>query len=84
MRLLQWKWILKTKKRMAFAVVALMGSAVVDINNEQLVQLSIFHVTTLVNRTLENSEICRLFVENQGLKFYSNYCRDLIFPVFLK
>ena len=68
MRLLQWKWILKTKKRMAFAVVALMGSAVVDINNEQLVQLSIFHVTTLVNRTLENFEICRLFMEKSGIE----------------
>ena len=84
MRLLQWKWILKTKKRMAFAVVALMDSAVVDINNKQLVQLSIFHVTTLVNRTLENSEIADYLWKNQGLKFYSNYCRDLIFPVFLK
>ena len=84
MRLLQWKWILKTKKRMAFAVVALMGSAVVDINNKQLVQLSIFHVTTLVNRTLENSEIVDYLWKNQGLKFYSNYCCDLIFPVFLK
>ena len=68
MRLLQWKWILKTKKRMAFAVVALMDSAVVDINNEQLVQLSIFHVTTLVNRTLENFEICRLFMEKSGIE----------------
>ena len=53
---------------MAFAVVALMGSAVVDINNEQLVQLSIFHVTTLVNRTLENFEICRLFMEKSGIE----------------
>ena len=53
---------------MAFAVVALMGSAVVDINNKQLVLLSIFHVTTLVNRTLENSEICRLFVEKSEIE----------------
>ena len=68
MRLLQWKWILKTKKRMAFAVVALMGLAVVDINNKQLFQLSIFRVNTLVNRTLENSEICQLFVEKSGIE----------------
>ena len=51
------------EKRMAFAVVALIGLVVIDINNKQLVQLCFFHVTTLVNRTLENFEICRIFVE---------------------
>ena len=56
------------EKRMAFAVVALIGLVVIDINNKQLVQLCFFHVTTLVNRTLENFEICRLFVEKSRIE----------------
>ncbi|KAG8377396.1 hypothetical protein BUALT_Bualt08G0028700 [Buddleja alternifolia] len=38
------------------------------INDEQSMQLCIFHVMVLVHRTMENSETCRLFVENSGIE----------------
>ncbi|KAK1393002.1 E3 ubiquitin-protein ligase UPL1 [Heracleum sosnowskyi] len=38
------------------------------VNNEQFIQLSIFHVMILVLRAMENSETCRLFVERSGIE----------------
>ncbi|XP_023522353.1 E3 ubiquitin-protein ligase UPL2-like, partial [Cucurbita pepo subsp. pepo] len=38
------------------------------INTEQVVQLCIFHLMVLVHRTMENSETCRIFVENSGIE----------------
>lgn len=43
-------------------------STVDGIHDEQLIQLSIFHVMVLVHRTMENSETCRLFVEKSGIE----------------
>ncbi|XP_059637615.1 E3 ubiquitin-protein ligase UPL2-like [Cornus florida] len=38
------------------------------INNEQFIQLCVFHVMVLVHRTMENAETCRLFVEKSGIE----------------
>ncbi|CAJ1974055.1 unnamed protein product [Sphenostylis stenocarpa] len=38
------------------------------INDEQFIQLCIFHLMVLVHRTMENSETCRLFVEKSGIE----------------
>ncbi|XP_023545877.1 E3 ubiquitin-protein ligase UPL2-like isoform X2 [Cucurbita pepo subsp. pepo] len=38
------------------------------INNDQVIQLCIFHLMVLVHRTMENSETCRVFVENSGIE----------------
>ncbi|XP_022131797.1 E3 ubiquitin-protein ligase UPL2-like isoform X2 [Momordica charantia] len=34
----------------------------------QFIQLCIFHLMVLVHRTMENSETCRIFVENSGIE----------------
>ncbi|XP_026661935.2 E3 ubiquitin-protein ligase UPL2-like isoform X2 [Phoenix dactylifera] len=49
-------------------LVGAMDSAADGISNEQFVQLCIFHVMVLVQRTTENSETCRLFVEKGGIE----------------
>uniref|UniRef100_A0A1D1YWP9 HECT-type E3 ubiquitin transferase n=1 Tax=Anthurium amnicola TaxID=1678845 RepID=A0A1D1YWP9_9ARAE len=38
------------------------------IDDEQFVQMCIFHVMVLVHRVTENSETCRLFVEKKGIE----------------
>ncbi|KAL8126457.1 hypothetical protein AgCh_013662 [Apium graveolens] len=38
------------------------------VNDEQFIQLSIFHVMVLVHKAMENSETCRLFVERSGIE----------------
>ncbi|CAA3008577.1 E3 ubiquitin- ligase UPL2-like [Olea europaea subsp. europaea] len=42
--------------------------SVEGINDEQYIQLCIFHVMVLVHRTIINSETCRLFVEKSGIE----------------
>nr|XP_010929754.2 LOW QUALITY PROTEIN: E3 ubiquitin-protein ligase UPL2-like [Elaeis guineensis] len=49
-------------------LVGAMDSAADGISNEQFVQLCIFHVMILVQRTMENPETCRLFVEKGGIE----------------
>ncbi|CAH9121740.1 unnamed protein product [Cuscuta epithymum] len=39
-----------------------------DMDDEQFIQLAIFHVMVLIHRTMENSETCRLFVEKSGIE----------------
>ncbi|MQL76681.1 hypothetical protein Taro_009068 [Colocasia esculenta] len=38
------------------------------IDDEQFIQMCIFHVMVLVHRVTENSETCRLFVEKKGIE----------------
>ena len=49
-------------------LVAVFDSAAEGINDEQFIQLCIFHLMVLVHRTMENSETCRLFVEKLGIE----------------
>ncbi|GMY07746.1 E3 ubiquitin-protein ligase UPL2-like [Fagus crenata] len=49
-------------------LVGAVDSAAEGINNEQFIQLCIFHLMVLVHRTMENSETCRLFVEKLGIE----------------
>lgn len=49
-------------------LVAAVDSAAEGINDEQFIQLRIFHLMVLVHRTMENSETCRLFVEKSGIE----------------
>ncbi|KAL3504968.1 hypothetical protein ACH5RR_034809 [Cinchona calisaya] len=44
------------------------SSTTEGVTDEQLIQLSIFHVMVLIHRTMENSETCRLFVEKSGIE----------------
>ncbi|GFS44094.1 similar to LOW protein: E3 ubiquitin ligase-like protein [Actinidia rufa] len=53
-------------------LVSATDSTAGGINNEQLIQLCIFHVMVLVHRTMENAETCRLFVEKSGIKALLN------------
>ncbi|KAK9930153.1 hypothetical protein M0R45_027205 [Rubus argutus] len=48
-------------------LVGTVDSAADGISNDQFIQLSIFHLMVLVHRTMENAEICRLFVEKSGI-----------------
>ncbi|KAE9615198.1 putative aminoacyltransferase, E1 ubiquitin-activating enzyme [Lupinus albus] len=38
------------------------------IKNENFIQLGVFHLLVLVHRTMENSEMCQLFVEKSGIE----------------
>lgn len=49
-------------------LVAAVDSVAEGINDEQFIQLCIFHLMVLVHRTMENSETCRLFVEKSGIE----------------
>ncbi|KAG6644475.1 E3 ubiquitin-protein ligase UPL2-like isoform X1 [Carya illinoinensis] len=49
-------------------LVGAVDSASGGINDEQFIQLCIFHLMVLVHRTMENSETCRLFVEKSGIE----------------
>ncbi|XP_062098638.1 E3 ubiquitin-protein ligase UPL2-like [Humulus lupulus] len=49
-------------------LVNAVDSAAEGISDEQFIQLSIFHLMVLVQRTMENSETCRLFVEKSGIE----------------
>ncbi|KAG7971958.1 hypothetical protein I3843_07G160500 [Carya illinoinensis] len=49
-------------------LVGVVDSASEGINDEQFIQLCIFHLMVLVHRTMENSETCRLFVEKSGIE----------------
>ncbi|KAM6543817.1 hypothetical protein CsatB_008264 [Cannabis sativa] len=49
-------------------LVNAVDSAAEGIKDEQFIQLSIFHLMVLVQRTMENSETCRLFVEKSGIE----------------
>ncbi|PSS17338.1 E3 ubiquitin-protein like [Actinidia chinensis var. chinensis] len=53
-------------------LVSATDSTAGGVNNEQLIQLCIFHVMVLVHRTMENAETCRLFVEKSGIKALLN------------
>nr|POF11976.1 e3 ubiquitin-protein ligase upl1 [Quercus suber] len=49
-------------------LVEKVDSATEGINDEQFIQLCIFHLMVMVHRTMENSETCRLFVEKSGIE----------------
>lgn len=49
-------------------LVEKVDSTTEGINDEQFIQLCIFHLMVLVHRTMENSETCRLFVEKSGIE----------------
>ena len=78
MRLLQWKWFLKTKKWWPS-----INSVSVDINDEWFIQFHIFHVSILVHRILKIPELAN-YLWSQKLKHYWSFCLGLILPSFLK
>ncbi|XVF64921.1 hypothetical protein PTKIN_Ptkin09bG0205300 [Pterospermum kingtungense] len=49
-------------------LVGVVDSVTEGISDEQFLQLCILHLMVLVNRTTENSETCRLFVEKSGIE----------------
>ncbi|KAG2391709.1 E3 ubiquitin-protein [Vigna angularis] len=49
-------------------IVGTSSSAVEGIGDEQFIQLCVFHLMVLVQRTIENGETCRLFVEKLGIE----------------
>ncbi|QCE00747.1 E3 ubiquitin-protein ligase HUWE1 [Vigna unguiculata] len=49
-------------------IVGTSSSAIEGMSDEQFIQLCVFHLMVLVQRTIENGETCRLFVEKSGIE----------------